>query len=106
MAKMADLAAQADPTKEENAAEEAPVYRSSANIHASDMKTMGMPGVGQGDHVEGMVHGVVSATHEGGMMMHITHGALQKAKMSNAEKMYGNRHKEPDAKEPDNDADD
>lgn len=102
MGKMADLAV--DPTKEENAAEEAPVYRSQANIHVRDMKKMGMPGIGQGDHVEGMVHGIVAATHEGGMTMHITHGGLSKAKMSAAEKMYG--HKEPDKKEPDNDADD
>lgn len=66
------------------------------------MKKMAMPGLGQGDHVEGMVHGVVSATHEGGMTMHITHGALGKAKQSAAEKMYGSA-KAPAA---DNDADD
>jgi len=105
MAKMADLSSKAGEVEKENAAEEAPIYKSTANIHADDMKKMGMPGLGQGDHVEGMVHGVVAATHEGGMMLHITHGGLSKAKMSAAEKMYG-KHKEPDAKEPDNDSDD
>lgn len=89
MAKMVDLAA-AGPTEAENAAESAPVYKSTASIHAEDMKKMGMPGLGQGDHVEGTIHGVVSATHEGGMMLHITHGAVKKAaKASKAEKMYG-----------------
>ena len=95
MAKMADLAAEG-PTEETNAGAEAPVYRSSIQLHASDMKKMKMPGVGQGDHVEGTVHGVVSATHEGGMMMHITHGALKKAGKSAVDKMYGG---EPDGDE-------
>lgn len=100
MAKMAHLAAEAQPAEQENAGEEAPVYRSTANLHAGDMKTMGMEAAAPGDHVEGAVHGVVSHSHEGGMMMHITHGQLKKSgkEKSKAEKMYGD-HKEPDGDE-------
>lgn len=95
MGKMADLAY--DPTKEENAAEESPqpssTYRSSASLHSEDMKKMGMDSMGAGQHVEGMIHGVVSNSHEGGMSLHITHGGLKKMGKSAASKMYG----EPDA---------
>lgn len=89
MAKMADLAQSADPTKEADAQAEAPVYKSTANLHGEDMAKMGMKPMAPGDHVEGMMHGVVSHAHEGGMMLHITHGAMKKAGKSGAEKMYG-----------------
>ena len=89
MAKMADLASQAGPTEPENAAAEAPVYKSTAQLHGDDMKKMGMSPMAPGDHVEGMMHGVVSHAHEGGMMLHITHGAMKKAGgKSQADKMY------------------
>lgn len=97
MAKMADLASEAGPTEQENAAAEAPVYKSTASLHGDDMKKMGMAPMAPGDHVEGMMHGVVSRAHEGGMMLQITHGAMKKAGKSAVEKMYGKG--EPDGDE-------
>ena len=102
MAKMADLASKPGVTEQENAAEEAPVYKSTVHLHADDMKKMGMEHMAPGDELHGEIHGKVSNAHEGGMMAHMTHGALKKhgKEKSKAEKMYGKEeHGEPDGDE-------
>ena len=101
MAKMADLASKPGVTEQENAAEEAPIYKSTAHLHGEDMKKMGMEPMAPGDEVHGEIHGKVASSHEGGMMMHITHGALKKhgKEKSKAEKMYGKGEAEPDGDE-------
>lgn len=98
MAKMANLAAEAGPTEQTNAAAEAPVYKSTASLHSEDMKKMGMQSLGAGEHVHGKIHGIVSHSHEGGMTLHIAEGNLKKVGKSAVEKMYGGKS--------DNDADD
>lgn len=90
MAKMAPLGP--SPATAEDNAEAAPGGVSTASIHADDMGKMGMEPGAPGGHVEGMVHGVIEHSHEHGMTMKLTHGALKHMSgKSHAEKMYGGK---------------
>lgn len=103
MAKMASLGA--GPQTQGDMAAAAPMatetHKSSAHVHAEDMAKMGMKPGAPGGHVEGMVHGVIESSHEHGMTMRLTHGALKHAaeEKGAAEKLYGNAQKKEEKSE-------
>lgn len=114
MAKLADLAM--NEGEQEQAAEVKPGESEkkyppgmSMSIDKGTMQKAGMgelAGHAHGDAFHGEIHGKIVGTHEHGIQVQVTHAALKKVNTkSAAEKMYG-KHKEPDAKEPDSDADD